>query len=536
MNSSLGALRLGWAAVAWSLAGPPSVHGGTDTWIWEVRSQGVPLQYRWGMATAWTGRDALFWGGAKEPEAVYVEDQQHYGDGFAYDVAANTWRSISSDGAPSPRARAAVVWTGTELIVWGGQREDSDSLNDGAIYNPQTAQWRPITGLNAPSAREDATAVWTGTEMIVWGGHYDNGDDTDDRDDGGRYNPTTDTWTPVPTPAGVSPRYFHAAVWTGTDMIVLGGERTRYVRPFKWETDYFTDVAHFTPATGQWRVNHAPGEQAFRSYPSAVWTGTELLLWGGGYEYRKLPDGWRYQPSSGAWTALSGVSAPAGRVGHASAWTGTELIVWGGDTEGPATTGGRYDPALDRWVVASTTDGPYVDVSAEESDRQFRHPAALQALWTGQGFLLLGQSAASPSGAAVYYYRRPSLYDGDSLPNDWQERYFGSNNPQGLPAADPDLDRQSNELEYAAGTDPTRSESALSFRLERAAAPPGTVRVGFSPVVSDRTYGLEVAGSLPTAAWGSLSGLSFSDEGGTRWYTLPATAARQFVRLRITQP
>jgi hypothetical protein len=44
---------------------------------------------------------------------------------------------------------------------------------------------------NAPAARFEHTAVWSGSEMIVWGGrdgfvYYDTG---------GRYNPSTDSWT-----------------------------------------------------------------------------------------------------------------------------------------------------------------------------------------------------------------------------------------------------------------------------------------------------------------------------------------------------
>ena len=51
--------------------------------------------------------------------------------------------------------------------------------------------WTPMGG--APDARELHTAVWTGTEMIVWGGLRAVGV----FNAGGRYNPSTDTWTPT---------------------------------------------------------------------------------------------------------------------------------------------------------------------------------------------------------------------------------------------------------------------------------------------------------------------------------------------------
>ena len=52
-------------------------------------------------------------------------------------------------------------------------------------------QWAATTTSNAPEARYQHTAVWTGSEMIVWGGlGGSNALNT-----GGRYNPSTDSWT-----------------------------------------------------------------------------------------------------------------------------------------------------------------------------------------------------------------------------------------------------------------------------------------------------------------------------------------------------
>ena len=64
------------------------------------------------------------------------------------------------------------------------------------------------------SSHFDHTAIWTGSEMIIWGG--DLGADWGLTNSGLRYNPATDVW--LPTSMGVnvpSARYFHSAVWTG---------------------------------------------------------------------------------------------------------------------------------------------------------------------------------------------------------------------------------------------------------------------------------------------------------------------------------
>ena len=55
------------------------------------------------------------------------------------------------------------------MIVWGGI-DFSSVLNTGGRYNPSTDSWTATSTTNAPSAREVHTGVWTGSEMIVWGG------------------------------------------------------------------------------------------------------------------------------------------------------------------------------------------------------------------------------------------------------------------------------------------------------------------------------------------------------------------------------
>jgi hypothetical protein len=49
------------------------------------------------------------------------------------------WAWISDAGAPEKRAGHQSVWTGAEMIVWGGENSGfhGDNRNDGA-------RWRPI--------------------------------------------------------------------------------------------------------------------------------------------------------------------------------------------------------------------------------------------------------------------------------------------------------------------------------------------------------------------------------------------------------
>jgi hypothetical protein len=77
--------------------------------------------------------------------------------------------------------------------------------------------WTPTSTVNAPAARQYHTAVWTGSEMIVWGGQDES---FNYFDTGGRYNPSTDSWIATSISGAPSARIFHTAVWTGVEMIV----------------------------------------------------------------------------------------------------------------------------------------------------------------------------------------------------------------------------------------------------------------------------------------------------------------------------
>ena len=89
------------------------------------------------------------------------------------------------------------------MIVWGGY-DDDFILNSGGRYNPATGAWTATSTVNAPEPRYYHNAFWTGTEMIVWGGQDEN---ENRANNGGRYNPATDTWTALATSGAPSARY-----------------------------------------------------------------------------------------------------------------------------------------------------------------------------------------------------------------------------------------------------------------------------------------------------------------------------------------
>ena len=77
---------------------------------------------------------------AGEMQGTYV----NWDDGGRYNPVANTWIRIGGTGypPPSPREYHSAVWTGSEMIIWGGF--GGGQFDDGGRYDPVLNRWQPI--------------------------------------------------------------------------------------------------------------------------------------------------------------------------------------------------------------------------------------------------------------------------------------------------------------------------------------------------------------------------------------------------------
>jgi N-acetylneuraminic acid mutarotase len=224
------------------------------------------------------------------------------------------------------------------MLVWGGCIDEGCGalLNTGRRYNPAVDRWTAITAAGAPTPRFLHTAVWTGTEMLVWGGNNGVGA----INTGGRYSPASNSWRPVSTSSAPSGRWAHAGVWSGGEMLLWGGYDGSTV---------FGDGARYRPVSDTWTPIALAGAPAARWNFPAVWTGSELIVWGGilnaVWPFVATNRGARYNPAADSWTSMTLRSAPAARDLQQTVWTGSRMLVWSGrqDPNGSYTnTGGAY--------------------------------------------------------------------------------------------------------------------------------------------------------------------------------------------------
>lgn len=187
-------------------------------------------------------------------------------------VFADSWSPITIVNAPTARAAHSAVFTridGTDhMIVWGGQ--DSPMVpfaNTGARWKRSSDVWAATTTTNAPSGREGQPAVWTGHEMILWGGD----DGLNFLNTGGRYDPVTDTWRSTSLTGAPDGRFGHSFIWTGDRLIVWGGA-------VGFGGDVNTG-ALYDPVTDTWSPTTTAGAPSARDGQASIWTGSQMLVW-----------------------------------------------------------------------------------------------------------------------------------------------------------------------------------------------------------------------------------------------------------------
>ena len=281
----------------------------------------APIAPRSEYAAVWTGKKMIVWGG-------YSGNTALYGDGAAYDPATNTWRTL----APIPRflggnltgTGSYAVWTGKVMVAWGFFEPSGRRALTAATYNPATNSW--TTGTAAPAqAPTFGDAFWTGQQMIVWGSSFAAGDApglpgaTFGHLEGFAYDPATRRWATLPaSPLGRAGRNLTLAVWTGRYLVVGGGDS---------QAGRKKDAAAYDPVTNSWmRLPDAPvGFEGNGTAPD-IWTGASVIT-----IEDAAPGG---RPLSLDLTTRSwslGPEAPVpGRQEAHEIWTGSKVLVWGG--------------------------------------------------------------------------------------------------------------------------------------------------------------------------------------------------------------
>jgi N-acetylneuraminic acid mutarotase len=368
-------------------------------------------------SAVWTGTKAIYFGGYVDYEGSMGES---LATGATYDPVANTWSGFAlnpaSPDVPSGGfAGHQALWTGTTMLVLGGQPSDSycTTGSDGFALNPSTGAiamlpprpaganlglgrahwtgsavlvyaptgyanctnlpWNPPTAYRGALRYTPATNAWTlinatgdpqstgasvwagNNRLVVWGGDdYMTGNLTQA---GAIYRADTDTWTPMSTTGAPRARRDHFAATVGNEVVFLGGN-------CDFDSTPCGDGGRFNPITNSWRGAALPpprnGPPTSRERAAIAGSGTELYVWGGlpqGGGGNGLTDGRIYDSLTDTWSAMNETGAPSVRVEPFAVFASGKFVVWGGETpygEAQLGDGKTYDPVARTWTAMPT--------------------------------------------------------------------------------------------------------------------------------------------------------------------------------------
>lgn len=274
-------------------------------------------QIRSGSSTALVGSEIFSFGGQ-------LDYSTYSNDLYAFSTKTRTWRLVPTRGtAPSPRSHSTMVNTGSRLLVLGGSgggnSTTSTTYGDLHSFDLSTGTWTKITAAGCPSVRLHK-AVWTGSRMIILA----------DKGDLYSFDPAANTWGRI-NATGSLPALaaLRSVALAGSKLLVHGGNEA--------STDYFHE---FDLSNNTWSKITASGGPSYRYGASAVWTGSEFILFGGGYADSNkksiaLSDVYSYNLKSNTWRKLAVSPSPEARTLGSAVWDGERMyILWGSATDG----------------------------------------------------------------------------------------------------------------------------------------------------------------------------------------------------------
>ncbi len=174
----------------------------------------------------WLGDQFYVWGGygilnpgqSANLYPPYTDGGEATGE--IYDPKTDKWTMLPQ--APLYPSGGPVVAGGDRLYVYGGQDAVGKPFSGptpwaadpgfAAAFDPTTATWTALPTANSPGKHQSPQVAWTGSELLVWDGYWDGGP-------AASYDPLANAWTPLP-PAPVVEATSGCSVWTGTIWLI----------------------------------------------------------------------------------------------------------------------------------------------------------------------------------------------------------------------------------------------------------------------------------------------------------------------------
>jgi hypothetical protein len=298
----------------------------------------------------------MVWGGEPGPDSDGGQVLSDGLDGARFEPGSARWGEIPA--APiAARAGHLAVWSGSEMLVWGGKSVAGRSLLDGAAYDPVSDRWRRLS--DSPlRGQGDTVGAWTGNSWLIIHGFGNVGRGSAQV---ATYEPAIDRWREIgelTVPPGSA-----AMAWTGSEALVL-------VNP----TSGRSLGIRLSPAAFAWSMIEPPFD-GIHAGLAILWTGSEAMMATAGERVPGSAAAWdqlvRYDPATDTWRRAT--LPPDALHTLEPLWSGRHAIFFGG----AGTI--AYDPAADVWHGVASGDIGYWEAESRvwASDRLIA--------WSGAG-------------------------------------------------------------------------------------------------------------------------------------------------------
>lgn len=231
-----------------------------------------PLEMRGDVLDIWTGRELVVWGGDIEAFNMGLSGgDRSFGDGAAFDPVAGTWRTM----APSPLTVSAASPVGVMslagLVVIRG--------DEAAVWNPDTDTWRSIEMPHGATDGGPYDLTPVGPVAVSVAARLE-------------LDLTTLEWRALPEPPVDLQR--STSTWTGTELIVVGGPGTPFTS---------AQAFAYEPVARTWRELASPPSELHAEALDTAWDGRRVVT----INYDMVATA--YDPASDTWTTLTMVPA-----------------------------------------------------------------------------------------------------------------------------------------------------------------------------------------------------------------------------------
>ena len=332
----------------------------------------APITGRLAEGVVWTGQEMIIWSGVTRNGVGTAPSFTKNVDGAAYDPSTNTWRTIAAGPASmSTGVGMASAWSGQMALFWSGNSLDGPA--QGGMFDPTRDSWQRLTKGPTPGPCEGYASVWSGKELLVFGGYCGDGFASPPVV---AIDPSSAIWR-IPRALDSLFGYLpNGGVWAGHRAFLMGqlslcpsrGSSCQDYRPmfvsynpvtnalseiglkgapvpasqlsklspvawYKGRVVFATvgtpaaGLVFYDPASAKWKTGiPAPCSIAAIADAQTAWIGDRFVIPCGASQLQI------YNPAADSWQVLAAGRSPLNsRNSSAIVWTGTDLIVWSGD-------------------------------------------------------------------------------------------------------------------------------------------------------------------------------------------------------------